>query len=124
MSGTKFTESHEWVRLENDNVAVIGITDYAKEQLGDVVYVELPELQQEIKQREEVSIVESVKAASDIKSPVSGTVTEINEALSNDPSLANQHPMTDGWFYKVRLSNPAELDDLLSEDDYQSLLDH
>lgn len=124
MSATKFTESHEWVRLENDNVAVIGITDYAKEQLGDVVYVELPELQQEIKQREEVSIVESVKAASDIKSPVSGTVTEINEALSNDPSLANQHPMTDGWFYKVRLSNPAELDDLLSEDDYQSLLDH
>lgn len=124
MGSIKFTESHEWARLDKDNVAVIGITDYAQEQLGDVVYVELPEIQQEIKQGEEVSVVESVKAASDIKSPVSGTVTEVNEALINDPSLANQHSMTEGWFYKVRLSNPAELDGLLTEESYQSLLDH
>jgi len=122
MIAIKFTKDHEWVRLEGNDVVVVGITDFAQDQLGDVVHVELPKLHQEISQNTEVSTVDSVKAASDIKSPVSGKVVEINEQLLKDPSLVNKDPVGAGWFYKVQLSNLAELDELMDETAYQALL--
>lgn len=122
MTTNKFTKDHEWVRLESDDIAVVGITDFAQDQLGDVVHVELPELNEVVSQNAEVSTVDSTKAASDIKSPVSGKVVEINEQLLEEPSLINTDPIGAGWFYKVQMSNPAELDGLMDETDYQAFL--
>ena len=102
----KYTREHEWIRIEGDT-ATVGITFYAQEQLGDVVFVELPESDTSADQGAEVAVVESVKAASDIYAPVTGTITESNEELSERPELVNEDPENDGWFFKMRLADPA-----------------
>ncbi|MDC0172849.1 glycine cleavage system protein GcvH [Gammaproteobacteria bacterium] len=114
----KYASSHEWARLENDGTVVIGITDHAQAALGDVVYAELPEEGADIDAGSEVAVVESVKAASDIYSPVTGEIVEINSALEDQPETINQSPYVDGWLFRVRLSNPDELDDMLDADEY------
>lgn len=115
----RYLSSHEWVRLEEDGqTATIGITDHAQDLLGDVVFVELPELDSVISAGDEAGVVESVKAASDIFSPVSGTVIEINEALEDSPELVNSDPYDDGWFFKIKLSDVDEFDTLLGADEY------
>ncbi|MFZ9098776.1 MAG: glycine cleavage system protein GcvH [Burkholderiaceae bacterium] len=115
----KFTTDHEWIRQDGD-VVTVGITHHAQDALGDVVYVELPEVGANLQAKATAGVVESVKAAADVYMPVSGEVTEVNEALRADPALANTSPMEEGWFFKVRLSQPAELEQLMSEADYQS----
>ncbi|MEZ5583200.1 MAG: glycine cleavage system protein GcvH [Candidatus Competibacteraceae bacterium] len=122
MSEMKYTDDHEWLRLESADTAVIGITHYAQEQLGDLVFVELPEVGAEVSQGVEAGTIESVKAASELHVPASGTVLEVNQALIDDPSLANQDPTGEGWFIKVKLSNPAELDKLMDQAAYDQLL--
>ncbi len=115
----RYLSSHEWVRLEEDGeTATIGITDHAQDLLGDVVFVELPELVSVIAAGEEAGVVESVKAASDIFSPVSGTVIEINEALEDSPELVNSDPYDDGWFFKIKISDADELSTLLGAEEY------
>jgi glycine cleavage system H protein len=115
----RYLSSHEWVRLEEDGeTAVVGITDHAQDLLGDVVFVELPEVDAVIAAGEEAGVVESVKAASDIFSPISGTVIEINEALEESPEFVNSDPYDDGWFFKVKISDADELDSLLNAEDY------
>jgi glycine cleavage system H protein len=118
----KFSEEHEWVRREGD-IAVIGITDYAQSQLGDVVYVELPEIGRKVDKGKEAAVVESVKAASEVYSPVSGEVVAVNDALSGEPAKVNADPMGDGWFLKIRMSNPGELDALMDEAKYKSYVE-
>ncbi len=113
----KYTESHEWVRVE-DNIAVVGITDHAQHELGDIVFVELPETDAEYGAGEAAATVESVKAASDIYSPLSGRVVEVNEALEDSPELVNKSPYGDGWIFKIEISDPSELDALLDADAY------
>ena len=117
----KYTREHEWTRIEGDT-ATVGITFYAQEQLGDVVFVELPDADTSADQGSEVAIVESVKAASDIYAPVTGTIIESNKELSDRPELVNEDPENDGWFFKMQLSDPTELDDLLDEADYQAFI--
>jgi len=117
----KYTSEHEWIRIEGDT-ATVGITFYAQEQLGDVVFVELPDADTSADQGSEVAVVESVKAASDIYAPVTGTIIESNEELSDRPELVNEDPENDGWFFKMQLSDPTELDDLLDEADYQAFI--
>ena len=117
----RYTEEHEWVRLEGD-IAVIGITHHAQDTLGDVVFVELPQVGKRYAPKEVAGVVESVKAAADVYMPVTGEVTEVNEALSADPSVINQDPQGAGWFFKVRLSNAAELDALMDEAAYLNLV--
>jgi len=118
MTERRFTQDHEWVRLDGD-LAVIGITDYAQSQLGDVVYVELPEIGHRVEQGKEAAVVESVKAASEVYAPVSGEVAEVNEALAADPAKVNADPSGEGWFFKLRLDDPKELDGLMDEAAYQ-----
>ncbi|HLS99042.1 MAG: glycine cleavage system protein GcvH [Porticoccaceae bacterium] len=117
----RYLETHEWVRNEGDGIATIGITDHAQDALGDVVFVELPEVGRVLAAGEESAVVESVKAASDIYAPVSGEVIAINEALEDAPETINNSPYGDGWFYKVRMSDPAELDELLDADGYRDV---
>ena len=117
MSGLKYSKEHEWVRVDGD-VATVGIADYAQNQLGDVVYVELPEVGRRVAQNEEAAVVESVKAASEVYAPVSGEVVEVNRALEDDPALVNGDPTGEGWFLKLRLSAPGELDGLMDEAAY------
>ncbi len=119
----KYTADHEWVKVEEDNVVLIGITDHAQEQLGDVVFVELPAMDSEFAQGEDISVIESVKAASELKAPVSGTIVAVNDLLSDAPETVNDSPMEDGWFCRIKLSEPAELDELLDEDAYMATLD-
>jgi glycine cleavage system H protein len=114
----KFTEDHEWIRIDGEDTATIGITDYAQEQLGDVVYVELPDVGTEVAQGEDIAVVESVKAAADVKLPASGEVTEVNETLTETPGTVNQDPDGAGWFLKIRLTNPQEIDELMDEAAY------
>ncbi|HAS8116309.1 TPA: glycine cleavage system protein GcvH [Vibrio vulnificus] len=114
----KFTESHEWVRDNGDGTVTIGISEHAQEMLGDVVFVELPELEAEIEAGESFSLVESVKAASDIYAPVTGEVIEVNEELSDSPELINEEPYEGGWIVKVKLSDPSELDNLKDAEEY------
>lgn len=114
----KYTKDHEWVRVDGD-AATVGITDYAQGQLGDVVFVELPDAGRELTQGGEAAVVESVKAASEVYSPVSGTVTEGNAALLDTPALVNESAQNEGWFFKLTLSNAAELDSLMDEAAYQ-----
>src|SRR3989442_7882874 len=115
----KYAKSHEWLRVSGP-VATIGITDHAQHELTDVVFVELPEVGRKIKAGEACAVVESVKPASDIYSPVSGEITELNKAVVNDPALVNSEPYASGWFFKIRLSNPAELESLLGADQYRA----
>ncbi|HUC09516.1 MAG TPA: glycine cleavage system protein GcvH [Stellaceae bacterium] len=122
MTAVRFSKDHEWVRCDGD-VAVIGITDYAQSQLGDVVYVELPEIGRQVEQGGEAAIVESVKAASDVYAPVSGEVVEINDALAADPAKVNADPMGEGWFIKLRLADPHQLDGLMDEAAYQRFVE-
>lgn len=122
MSAVKFTKDHEWIRIEGD-IAVIGITDYAQTQLGDVVYVELPEVGRRVEQGKEAAVVESVKAASEIFAPVSGEVVAINETLAGEPGRVNSDPMGEGWFLKLRIANPRQLDDLMDEAAYNSFVE-
>ena len=116
-SDLKYTKSHEWVRVAG-NVATVGITDHAQHELTDVVFVELPEVGRKIKAGEACAVVESVKTASDIYSPVSGEFVEVNRAVVDDPALVNSEPYESGWFFKVKLSNPAEINALLAPPDY------
>ncbi|HVN67001.1 MAG TPA: glycine cleavage system protein GcvH [Candidatus Sulfotelmatobacter sp.] len=117
----KYSKEHEWVKV-NGKVAAIGITHYAQDSLGDVVYVELPAVGKEFKAMQEFGVVESVKSVSTLYCPVSGKVVERNTALENKPELVNSSPYGDGWIIKVELADPAELNNLLSADDYQKLL--
>ncbi|HET8730877.1 MAG TPA: glycine cleavage system protein GcvH [Moraxellaceae bacterium] len=115
----KYAPTHEWVRVEGD-VATVGITDHAQEALGDLVYVELPEVGDSVAAHDEAGVVESVKAASDIYAPVSGEIIAVNEALVDAPETVNADPYNDGWMYKIRMSDPAELEDLLAAADYDA----
>ncbi len=117
----KYSQQHEWIILEGE-VGVVGITDYAQHQLGDVVFAELPALGQKVEKGGQVAVVESVKAASEVYSPVSGEVVEVNSALQNSPDLINNTAESDGWFFKVKLSNSSELDDLMNETEYNKLI--
>tara|TARA_Y100001970_G_scaffold288855_1_gene417378 strand:+ start:54672 stop:55055 length:384 start_codon:yes stop_codon:yes gene_type:complete len=114
----KYLGTHEWARLEGDTLTV-GISDHAQELLGDIVFVELPEIGRNITSEEEAAIVESVKAASEIYSPMSGEVIEINERLEDEPEVINQSPYEEGWFYKLKVNNPEEFNNLLSPEDYK-----
>ncbi|WP_119462120.1 glycine cleavage system protein GcvH [Rhodospirillaceae bacterium SYSU D60014] len=122
MSKERYTEEHEWIRVDGD-VGTMGITVYAQEQLGDVVYVELPEVGRKVEKGKEMAVVESVKAASEIYAPVSGEVVEVNEALTADPATVNRDAAGDGWFVKIRLSNTGELDGLMDEAAYKSYVE-
>jgi glycine cleavage system H protein len=113
----RFSDEHVWVRVEGET-GVVGITVHAQDTLGDIVFVELPAIGRVLAPKDVAGVVESVKAAADVYAPVGGTVTEVNEALRADPSLANSEPLGAGWFYKVQLSNPAELDALMDEAAY------
>ena len=113
----KYTEDHEWLTIDN-NIATVGITHHAQDALGDVVFVDLPEVGKTFEPKAVAGVVESVKAAADVYMPVSGEITEVNEALRADPSLANSDPLGAGWFFKVKLSNPTELDALMDETSY------
>ncbi|AVF61778.1 glycine cleavage system protein GcvH [Vibrio diabolicus] len=114
----KFTDSHEWVRDNGDGTVTLGISEHAQEMLGDVVFVDLPDVEDEVEAGESFSLVESVKAASDIYSPVTGEIVEINEELEDSPELINEEPYEGGWIVKVKLSNPSELDDLKDAEEY------
>ncbi|HMD66923.1 MAG TPA: glycine cleavage system protein GcvH [Stellaceae bacterium] len=122
MSVLRFTRDHEWVRLDGD-VAVVGITDYAQSQLGDVVYVELPEIGHRVEKGKEAAVVESVKAASEVYAPVAGEVVEVNDALTADPAKVNADPMGEGWFLKLRFDDPKELEGLMDEDEYKRFVE-
>ena len=113
-----FTEDHEWIEIDGD-VATVGITEYAQEQLGDIVFVEVPDEGRELSKGDEAAVVESVKAASDVYSPVGGTVLEGNPALEDDPALVNTAPETDGWFFKLTIADEGELEDLMTEAKYK-----
>ena len=115
----KYTEDHEWLKLDAD-IATVGITVHAQDALGDVVFVELPEVGATFAQKDTAGVVESVKAAADVYMPVSGEVTEVNEALRSDPSLANSDPLGAGWFFKVKLSDQSQLDALMDETSYSA----
>lgn len=117
---TKFTPDHEYIRVEGET-GIVGITNYAQEQLGDIVFVELPAIGKALKKGDEAAVVESVKAASEIYAPVSGTVTEVNEALSGEPGLINTDAEAGGWIFKVRITDSAEVDTLLDADGYADL---
>ena len=119
---TRYTEDHEWARDE-DGLIVVGITNFAQEQLGEVVFVELPDIDQEITAGEEAAVVESVKAAGEVKAPVSGTVAAVNEALVDNPEKVNEDPSGEGWFYKLKPANPEEFDSLMTDASYQELLE-
>ena len=119
---TRYTKEHEWIRLE-DGVAVIGITDHAQEALGDVVFVELPDAGREVEEAEACAVVESVKAASDVYSPLAGKVVESNQAIVDDPALVNRDPTGDGWFFKIELADPGAVDELMDEAAYNAFLE-
>ena len=118
----KYTEEHEWVQVEDD-VVTIGITDFAQEQLGDVVFVELPEVGDEVDAGKSFGVVESVKAVSDIYAPVSGYVVEVNDELPEEPETINSSPYDDGWLIRIKLTDPSELDDLMDADAYQKFIE-
>jgi glycine cleavage system H protein len=115
----KYAKSHEWVQIAGD-VATVGITDHAQHELTDVVFVELPERGKKVKSGESCAVVESVKTASDIYSPVSGEITEVNKAVADNPALVNTEPYDGGWLYKIKLANPAEANGLLSAEQYRA----
>ena len=120
----KYVETHEWVREDIDGTVIVGITDYAQGALGDVVYVELPEADSEVEMGDEVAVVESVKAASDIYAPLSGTITEVNESLEGNPELVNTDPYRDGWFFRLKLRDVEELSSLMDSESYSGLCDN
>ncbi len=122
-SELKYAASHEWARLEEDGSITVGITDHAQDQLGDVIYVELPDIGQVLSAGEEAGVVESVKAASDVYAPVSGEVVEVNEILADEPELINSEPYEGGWFYRLQPGDSGELDELMAADEYAAEID-
>lgn len=122
MSDLKFTDQHEWIDVDGE-IATIGISDYAQGQLGDVVYVELPDVGRELNRGDEAAVVESVKAASEVYAPVSGEVIEVNEKLNDEPGTVNADAMDTGWFLKIKVADADELNDLMSEEAYTSFTD-
>ena len=123
MGKLRYTEDHEWIRVDDDSIGVVGITDFAQQQLGDLVHVELPEVGAELEQSADAAVIESVKAASDLHCPVSGTVLAVNELLLEDPARVNEDPTGEGWFLKIKLSDPSEIEGLMDEAAYQASLD-
>ena len=123
MSAVKFTKDHEWILMQDDGIGVIGITDYAQDQLGELVYVELPEIDKELGAGSDAVVIESVKAAGEVKAPVSGTVVAVNEALADEPETVNNDPMGEGWFIKIKITDTSELDELMDEDAYKEYTD-
>jgi len=121
--GLSYVSSHEWIRNEGDGIVTIGVTDFAQEQLGDVVFVELPDVGTQLTSEDEFGVIESVKAASDLFAPVSGEVIAINEQLDDDPELVNSDPYGDAWLLQIRLTNPEELEHLLDAEAYSQLCD-
>ena len=121
MSATGFTEDHEWVRFEGD-VATVGITEYAQEQLGDIVFVDLPEAGAEMAQGDEAAVIESVKAASDIYAPITGEVSEVNDSLDAEPAIVNQDAQGEGWLFTMSISDTGELDNLMDADAYKAFV--
>tara|TARA_B100001093_G_scaffold232192_1_gene222656 strand:- start:796 stop:1185 length:390 start_codon:yes stop_codon:yes gene_type:complete len=119
----KYSESHEWVKLEADGSVLVGITDHAQDALGDVVYIELPDVGDDMEAGAEVAVIESVKAASDVYAPISGEVLETNQALQEDPGILNRSPYDMGWFMRVRPNDPSSLEDLLDETAYRVLVE-
>jgi glycine cleavage system H protein len=119
--GLKYSKEHEWLAAE-EAVATIGITDHAQEQLGEIVYIELPSIGEKVSKDDPFGVVESVKAVSDIYAPVSGTVLEVNEDLAESPEAVNEDPYGDGWLIKVRVSDPADLDDLMDNEEYEQMI--
>ncbi len=119
MSTIRFTRDHEWVRVENGATGTVGITDFAQKQLGELVYVELPEVGADVEQGTEAGVIESVKAAGDLKSPVTGSVTEVNESLPDNPGKVNEDPLGEGWFFKLTLAVNSGLDSLMDQKAYE-----
>ena len=120
MTTLRMTEDHEWIRMDSPGIGTVGITHFAQGQLGDIVFVELPAVGRRLTQGEDAAVIESVKAAADCKAPVSGTVTEVNTALADEPGKVNQDPTGAGWLFKLRLDDAKELDTLLDEAAYQA----
>lgn len=119
----KFTESHEWIEINSAaNIGTIGVTKYAQKELGEIVYVELPEVGKNVKAGNEAAVLESTKAAADVYAPVSGTIVEVNSRLKDQPELVNKSPEGEGWIFKIKLTNPKELDTLLNSETYQKML--
>ena len=118
MRELRFTEDHEWVRIDDDGLAVVGITDYAQEQLGEIVFIELPEVGDELERGAEAAVIESVKAASELFAPVSGAVAKVNEALNDEPALVNEDPTGEGWFLEIETVGAESMDGLMTEDEY------
>ena len=118
----RYTKTHEWVRLDKNGVATIGITDFAQEQLGDLTYVELPSVGDNVEAQSEVAVIESVKAAADIYAPVAGTIAEVNKKLEDQPELINSDPFGDGWIYKLRPDDASEIDMLMDADGYEDMI--
>lgn len=121
-SDLKYVASHEWLRLEADGTITVGITDHAQDLLGDVVFVELPEVGRTVSADEEIAVVESVKAASDVYAPIAGEIVEINDELVDSPELANEDPYGKAWFFKIKPANPADYDGLMTADEYENSL--
>jgi len=121
MSETRFTTDHEWASLEGD-IITVGITEYAQSQLGDIVYVELPDVGRTVDQSEETAVVESVKAAGEVKSPITGEVKEVNDVLSDEPELVNQDPAGEGWFFKIKALEPEQFNELMDQEAYDKLV--
>jgi glycine cleavage system H protein len=119
----KYANSHEWARLESDGIVVVGITNHAQDALGDIVFIELPESGAEVDAGAEIAVVESVKAASDIYSPVSGEVVDVNSALEDEPELVNGSPYEDGWLFTIKLSSSEDLSNLLDAEGYQAIVE-
>lgn len=122
MSNLKYSEDHEWLRANEDGSVTVGISDYAQKQLGDVVYVELPEPGRQVGRDEETAVVESVKAASDVKAPISGTVEAVNETLTDEPEKVNTDPLGEGWFLRLKPTDPAEIEALMDEPAYEAFI--
>jgi glycine cleavage system H protein len=122
MSNEKYTEDHEWLRPEEDGTVTVGITDYAQEQLGDIVFIELPETGASFEADSEMAIVESVKAAGDVKIPLAGEVLEVNERLVDEPELVNSDPIGEGWFIKISINSIDDLNSLMDESQYQEFI--
>ena len=116
-TGLKYSREHEWVKVEG-NIALVGISDFAQDELGDVVYVELPDVGTEVEANNTFGVVESVKAVSDLYSPVTGTVTEVNDRLNDEPELVNSDPLGEGWFIKISVTNMSDLDELMDNSEY------
>jgi glycine cleavage system H protein len=123
MAETRYTSDHEWVRLEDDGTLTIGITDHAQESLGDIVFIELPQPAREVAEGESCATVESTKAASDVYAPVAGKISEVNEAIVEDPGLINRDPMGEGWLWRMEPGDEDNFEDLMDEEAYQALLE-